>query len=355
MDLLLQHTNDEIIRISIKVILNLLNQYILLWTNIILWEGIMSTIILVIIFIIGLGMIVKGGDMFVDSAVGIAEKTGISTGIIGATIVSVATTLPELFVSTLASWQGLSDMAVGNALGSYICNIALILGVCAMIRPIKIRGNFFSTKALLMILSLAIFYIFGKDGIIAYIEGISLLTIVILFIILNLMEHSKEKKKSTDKNLIKTGKQNTFKNIVFFVIGGTLVITGSNLLVDSAVEIAYMLKVPTQVISLTLVALGTSLPELVTALTATIKNQQNISVGNILGANILNISMIIGVSSLVSRGGLPVSNQTLTQDIPVAAFIALIFVGTGTFKKGISRLWGLVLLVLYLMYLYILF
>lgn len=315
----------------------------------------MDLVLILIIFIIGIIMTVKGGDLFVDGAIWIAERTGISSGIIGATIVSVATTLPEFFVSTVASNEGFSEMAIGNALGSCICNIAFIIGICSLIKPIKIKDSFFGVKGILMISCLCIFFILAMDGLITHREGKLLSSLAIIFIIINIIEHRKEKVKSKKTKKIPFNKRDLLMNAIKFGLGGFFIVYGAHLLVDSGVKIANALRIPKQVISLTLLAIGTSLPELVTALTATIKNQQNISIGNILGANILNISIIMGVSALVNVQGLHVSKQTLTLDIPMALLVALIFVIIGLFKEKISRSAGLILLGSYIAYLFILF
>lgn len=298
-------------------------------------------------------MIIKGGDVFLNGAIGMAKMTGISAGIIGATIVSIATTLPELLVSTIASYEGLEDMAIGNALGSYICNIAFIIGISAIIRPIKIKGNF-NTKGIMMISFLILFYILAMDGLISRVEGLILLSLVIFFFWINTMEHKKDNNNNNKKRL-RLDKKGIFENIVFFIIGGILVITGSNLLIDSAVQIANFLRIPTNVISLTFLALGTSLPELVTAITAIMKKEQSISVGNILGANIYNLTIIMGLSALVSDNGITIYKQTLSLDIGMAMIVTLLFIGSGIFKKEISRTIGIILLGVYLSFLIILF
>ena len=315
----------------------------------------MEFLLVLVIFIIGLVMIVKGGDLFVDASIHIAERTGISSGIIGATIVSVATTLPEFFVSTVASNEGFSEMSVGNALGSYICNIAFIIGICALIKPIKINSTFFGIKGVMMITYLCIFFIVSKDGIITFKEGHLLISLILIFIIINIFEHKREdvKDKIPKKGPIK--KKDLLLNGVKFIVGGFLIVYGAHLLVDSGVKIANVLRIPKQVVSLTLLAIGTSIPELVTSLTATFKNQQNISVGNILGANIIDISVIMGASALVSDQGLMISRQTLFLDIPMAMLVALIFVFTGLFKERIGRFTGLILLGSYIAYLFIIF
>jgi cation:H+ antiporter len=315
----------------------------------------MEIVLIIFIFIVGILMTVKGGDLFVDAAIWIAERTGISSGIIGATIVSIATTLPEFFVSTVASNEGFSEMAVGNALGSYICNIAFIIGICSLIKPIKIKGYFFGIKGILMVTYLCIFFILSKDGMITYKEGYMLLLLSILFIIINIFEYKTEKTKHNKIKKVVINKKQIILNGIKFSLGGFLIIYGAHLLVDSGVKIANILRIPKQVVSLTLLAVGTSLPELVTSLTATIKNQQNISLGNILGANILNISIIMGASALVSEQGLIISSQTLFLDIPIAMLVALIFIVTGLIKEEIGRLTGLILLVSYIIYLLILF
>ncbi|CCQ96945.1 Na+/Ca+ antiporter, CaCA family [[Clostridium] ultunense Esp] len=315
----------------------------------------MEIIWVLIIFIIGLILIVKGGDIFVESAIWIAERTGISSGIIGATIISVATTLPEFFVSTVASNEGFSEMAVGNAIGSYICNIAFIMGLCSLIKPIKIRSNFFGIKGIMMISYLSIFFILSKEGIITYREGYMLIGLAVFFIIINIFEH---KKTNGGNKRIKKGpirKKDMLTNLFKFLFGGFFIVYGAHILVDSGVKIANFLRIPKQVISLTLLAIGTSLPELVTSLMAILKEQENISLGNILGANILNVSVIIGASALVSQQGLIISRQTLFLDIPMAMFVALIFIVSGIYKEKIGRITGLILLSTYIAYLLILF
>lgn len=298
-------------------------------------------------------MIIKGGDIFLNGAIGMAKLTGISAGIIGATIVSIATTLPELFVSTIASYEGLEDMAIGNALGSYICNIAFIIGISSVIKPIKIKGSF-NIKGIMMLSLLILFYILAMDGIITRTEGIILFSLIIFFFWINTLEHKKDNNNNNKTKLI-LDKKGIFENITYFIIGGIFVITGSHLLLDSAVQIANFLGIPKNVISLTFLAVGTSLPELVTAITAIIKKEQSISVGNILGANIYNLTMIMGLSALVSDNGITIYKQTLSLDISMAMIVTLLFIGSGILKKEINRLIGFILLFIYVLFLFILF
>lgn len=315
----------------------------------------MEIIVVLIIFIIGVTMTVKGGDLFVDASIWMAERTGISAAIIGATVVSIATTMPEFFVSTIASTEGLSEMAVGNALGSYICNIALIIGVCALIKPIKISGSFFPIKGMMMVGYLCLFFILSKNGLVGYDEGYLLISLVVFFIILNVLEHKKYNKNMTERKRRPIKARDIVSNGIKFTLGGFFIVYGAHILVDYGLKIALLLKIPKQVVSLTLLAIGTSIPELVTGLTATIKGQQSISTGNILGSNIMNMSVVMGASALVSKQGLIISKQTLVLDLPMAMLVSLIFIITGVHKQGISRLTGGALVGIYIIYLIILF
>lgn len=308
-----------------------------------------------LVFTIGLIMIVKGGDWFVDSSIWIAESTGVSFGIIGATIVSLATTLPELFVSAIASNEGFTDMAIGNSLGSFICNIAIVIGVCSLINPMAIRDNFFGIKGIMMVSYLGVFYIFAADGLVSHIEGKILISLILPFILMNLFEHKRSNGRTMNKNKKPLKKGELPIIMIKFVVGAALIVYGADLLVDTGVEIANILRIPKQVVSLTLLALGTSLPELVTAVSCIFKGKECISVGNILGANILNLTIVMGISTLVSSNGLLVSKQTLLLDIPMAFLVALMFIIPAVFFNKISRFIGIILLGTYIGYLVILF
>lgn len=315
----------------------------------------METGLVFLVFIIGLIMIVKGGDWFIDSSIWIAEKTGVSFGIIGATIVSLATTLPELFVSSIASHDGFTDMAIGNSLGSIICNIALVIGLCALIKPTAIRDSFFGVKGIMMLSYLSVFYIFAADGLVSKVEGKILLSLIVPFILINVFEH-----KRSNRSLFKQNKKPPQKGelslvTIRFIVGAVLIVYGADLLVDTGVEIASILRIPKAIVSLTFLALGTSLPELVTGISSLLKGKRSISVGNILGANILNLTLVMGISSLVSSDGLIVSKQLLLLDIPMALLVSLIFVLSGVFFNKISRFIGIILLGTYIGYLAILF
>ncbi|WP_026478375.1 calcium/sodium antiporter [Alkaliphilus transvaalensis] len=306
------------------------------------------------LFIIGIFMVMKGGDWFVESAVWVGKITGIPNVIIGATIVSTATTLPELLVSIEASRQQFYDVAIGNAIGSIICNLGLILGIMAIISPPqKIKKDFFK-KTIFMIFSLILLLFFFTDLSISKIEGAILLMGYIIYILLIVRETFKEYKKdvppSSNKGI--TSKKFITRNLSRFVIGAIFIIIGARLLVDHGVGIANLLGVPQRIISLTLLAVGTSLPELVTGITAIIKKEYGLSIGNILGANTLNALLVIGLSSQVSFGSIFTLPQTLFFDLPVALLLSTILFAGGVFFKKINRTIGIILLLIYGCYIF---
>ena len=324
-----------------------------------------------ILFIVGLVVIIKGGDYFVDSAVWIAKITGIPNILIGATIVSLATTLPELFVSSIATANGAPDMALGNAVGSTICNIGLILAISLIFMPGKIDKKSFAQKGILMIGSTLILLFFSRDGVLVKSEGAVLFLLLLVYVLLNIKE-AKNSRISTEEVAIEmevsTRKTLDSKEIVInsakFIFGTAFIVLGANLLVTNGQTIAKFLNIPDQIISLTLIALGTSLPELVTAISAIVKKEHGISIGNILGANILNVTMILGTSSFIAPNGLVLSSrditvfgktflnvpQTLNIDIPVSLILMALVVLPGLLRGRFRKVNGIILLCIYITY-----
>lgn len=322
--------------------------------------------ITLLLFLVGLVVIIKGGDMFVSAAVWVATITGIPTIIIGATIVSLATTLPELFVSAFASSTGSPDIAVGNAVGSVICNIGLILSISILFAPSQINKKLFSQKGLLMIVSTILVLIFSVDFSISRREGLILLSILAVFIWLNLRQLTVSNILVDNKSSYKkVSSKEVIINIVKFVLGTIFIIIGAQLLVNNGKTIAEYYNVPEKIISLTLIAIGTSLPELTTSITSIIKGHEGISVGNIIGANILNNTMIIGTASITAKGGLIISKdnislfgrvyenipQTLYIDLPVALSLMLILIISGIYNNKLKRATGIILILIYISYL----
>ena len=311
--------------------------------------------LVIILFFVGFFLITKGADIFIDCTVKIGRKTGISELILGATIVSFATTLPELTVSVFASIDNYTTMSLGNAVGSIICNTGLILGLVVIISPFKVDKNMFFSKSIILLISVLTLMILGINGSISRGDGFILIVLLIVFMYSNIKSVSGKNRINSPNNMqsnscdnIKSSKHENLKVGVLFVLGLIMMVVGSKLLVDNGVKIANSIGVPQGIISLTVIALGTSLPELVSSLTAIKKKHHGISVGNILGANILNIVAVIGISSLIND--LPILSQNMRIDFEFMTIILLILI-LPTIKSGkLYRVQGLLLLSSYIIY-----
>jgi len=310
-------------------------------------------------FILGFVFIIQGADWFVKAAVSISEKFGIPKIIIGSTIVSFATTAPELSVSATATYVGHTGIAVGNVLGSVICNIGLIFGAIIIIKSVPINIESFLNRALFMLVSGATVVVLSIDGKLTWHEGILLILIFIGFLYYNYRLQASIFKKSKKLNsntkerqdifkLIKTRFHEISKDILLFIVGAGGVIIGSRLLVDSGVKIAQWLGIPELIIGLTLFALGTSLPELITAITATMKGHQEISLGNILGANTMNLTFVLGFCSFINP--LEINAQLFEYDFIVMIGLMILLLIFGTTRNLFSKKEGLALLGIYIAY-----
>ncbi|MGP8329550.1 MAG: calcium/sodium antiporter [Methanosarcinaceae archaeon] len=300
-----------------------------------------------LLFAASLVLITKGADWFIESAVSISEKSGIQKIIIGATIVSFATTAPEFAVSATAAYMNHTEMTIGNAVGSAICNIGLVLGSILIINAIPIHLDTFLRKGAFMLLSGVVLIATSFDGILSRFDGMLLLSVFVGFLYHNyrlqttIFDEAGSKPDRTQMIGLK-------KDIAFFMLGALCVVIGSRILVNTGITIAKMFGVPEMIIGLTLLALGTSLPELVTAISATLKGHQDLSIGNILGANTMDIALILGVSSQIRP--LPIIPQSINYDFPVMLFIMVILILFGITKKRLDRWEGVVILCSYLAY-----
>lgn len=343
----------------------------------------METVLMYVLFIIGLVLIIKGGDWFVDSASWIAEVAGVPKFVIGATIVSIATTLPEMIVSITATAQGNVDMAAGNAIGSVTANSAMIMGLFIVCMPFAVKRKEFAPKALMMLgasVALVLGCIFTKKEQLTFegetnsyyrltLIGIIVLAIIfIAFFIENFISLKNENNQiepspnniglQPEDGIIPTKESATSKdwakNIAFFVAGAAGIVVGAQLLVTYGTNIAVSLGIPQRIISVLAIAIGTSLPELVTTITAIRKKAGALSVGNILGANIIDLSLILPICSAVSSGKgsgmLAVSAASVEIDMIVClAAIAIAVIPTIITKK-FHRAQGIVMLTGYLGY-----
>ena len=260
----------------------------------------MSLALTIFLFLVGLVLIIKGGDWFVDAAAWMAEASGMPKFLIGATIVSVATTLPEIIVSTMAAAEGSTDMAIGNAIGSVTANIGLIMAVSLLFLPAVIQRKQFAFKGALMVGSVVLLWALCLDGQLTVVEAVIVLLLFVAYIIENVHTAKAESRNGAAEAVtVDKSKKTLWKNIGIFVLGAACLVVGSRLLVDNGTELAKILGVSERVIAVTMVAIGTSLPELVTAITAIVKKQTSMSVGNILGANIIDVTVILPLCSFI--------------------------------------------------------
>lgn len=260
-------------------------------------------ILYILFIIIGFLLLMKGADYLVDGASGIARKFNIPTIVIGLTIVAIGTSMPELMVSTTAAIAGHSDMSIGNVVGSNIANLFLILGVCSIIKALEFQKETERIENFITIFATILLAFFGNNmhsNIITRIEGIVFIICCVLFIIYNIFM-AKKKKDGIILELQEDEKENipTIKHVIRIIIGIAALKVGGDLVVKYASNVAQMLGLSEKIISVTIIAFSTSLPELITSVTATVKGETDMAIGNILGSQIFNIFLIIGVSALL--------------------------------------------------------
>lgn len=301
-----------------------------------------------IIFVVGLIFIIKGGDWFVDSASWFAEATGIPKFVVGATVVSFATTLPELLVSVRAALNGSAQMAIGNAVGSVTANTTLILGVSLVAMAGAVNRKSFNLKGLLFLAASIGLTVLSLKGYLPTWSAFILWAIFIGFMVLNLIEG----KKGAENDEIDTYERKEIpKKLLFFILGTAGIVFGAEFLVGSGKTIAQSMGISETIIGFTVMALGTSLPELVTTLTAIRKKEASLSVGNIIGANVIDLTLILPLCAILNGQALPVDKINLVFDFPVCIAASVVAVLptmiTGRFKK-----WqGFALLAIYVTYL----
>ena len=320
-----------------------------------------NILIAVILMLVGFLLTIKGGDWFVDAAIWVAEVTNIPKILIGATIVALCTTLPELMVSTFAVASGTPDMGVGNAIGSIICNTSLILGIAITFLPSAVSRKKFWIKCAFLLFSILLLGYFISDLNVSWIEGSVLVVLLILYFFVNVRMAMGARIGKEIHESVDTTKKTVSINLLKFLVGVTFIIIGARLLVDNGVIIASALGVSDQIIGLTVVAFGTSLPELITTISAVIKREFTLSIGNVLGANILNILMIISTCSIMTSDGLGITiqkipliqkpiPQALYLDLPVAFLVSLIVIVPALITGKFKRWQGITLLSLYVLY-----
>ena len=300
----------------------------------------------------GIILVAKGGDFFVDAASWMAKAAGIPTFIVGATIVSLATTLPEIIVSVMAAVEGKTEMAIGNAVGSVTANTAMIMAIAFVFMKITIVLKDYLVQCILLILTSGILILGCLNDVLSTWAAIVLITIFVIHMIVNVRLAKKHSAASKEKEQeVQKDKKTVIINIVKFVGGAAGIVVGSRFLVDGGSDLAALLGVPERIVAVTVVAIGTSIPELVTTITAIKKKEYGLSVGNIVGANIIDLSLILPLCSLVSGENLPVSAQGAHIDMPVCFGVTVLAIVPLLIRRKASRIQGIVLLAAYVTYL----
>ena len=305
----------------------------------------------VLLFIVGLLFLIKGGDWFVDGASALARRFHLPELLIGATVVSIGTTLPEVMVSTMSALSGHGEIAYGNAIGSVICNAALIAAITIAVRPGRVDPKTLKTPVAFFFAAAAIYciaaYVFGKF---TRVMGVIMLAMFVAYMIVNVLQM---KNAPAEVHEEAEEEMSLPKTLGLLVVGAVLIAVGANLLVDNGTLIAQALGVPESVIALTFVALGTSLPELITAITSLMKGHSDLSLGNVIGANVFNLVLVSGVSVTLAPFTIPQSNtlfginSSLVLDLPVMLAVMLILTVPALVKGKLNRAQGITLLAIY--------
>ncbi len=307
----------------------------------------------VLLFAVGLVCLIKGGDWFVDGATGIARRFHLPELLIGATVVSIGTTLPEVMVSTTAAIEGSSSIAYGNAIGSVICNTSLIAAITVAVKPGSVDRKALRTPVIFFFLAAAFYALIAyTTGEFTRPVGIVLLGGFVVYMIITVVQMKGSNAVAEPED---TGEKEhpAWLDILLLIVGAALIAVGARLLVDNGTIIARELGVPETVIALTFVALGTSLPELVTAITSLAKGHGALSLGNVIGANLFNLVLVSGMAVTVRPFHIPTAaviaghNASLVMDIPVMFAVMLLLTVPALIRGKLSRWQGVTLLCIY--------
>ncbi len=305
----------------------------------------------VLLFLAGLVLICAGGDRLLNAAVSVSAKIGIPQIVVGATIVSLCTTLPEIMVSTTAIFDGSAAITVGNAIGSVICNTGLIAGLTLLFsRPLRVNAGelswrcLFFTVILLGLMSVAYVFRYFSTPV-----GLSLILLFIVYAILSIVFSQVERTDEEENQTFVAASDRTVAgDILVIAVCALFLFAGARLLVTHGITIAGLLNIPERAIAVTAIALGTSLPELVTTILALIRHYESISIGNVIGANILNLLLVIGIPSAFAR--IDLESRTIFTDMPLALILMLILTIPVIARKKSSRLQGFILIITYFIY-----
>lgn len=299
----------------------------------------------ILFIVLGFILLVVGGEFLVRSSVAISFKLNLSRMVIGLTVVSFATSAPELLVSLQAALEGFSDISLGNVIGSNIANIGLVMGITAMISPLLVDRDFYRFNwPIMMIFSFVLYFFLSSGLVLSRWEGLLLLGGIVLYLILLIRRARKKPEIGADEVDPALQATSTFKTVLWLVIGGAALWGGSELLVTGAVDLATTMGISERVISVTMIAIGTSVPELAASVIAALKQEKAISMGNLIGSNIFNIASVLGITAII-QPILVKSEATLTSDIFWMMGIAFILIPLAFLPRRFSlgRLKGLFL------------
>ncbi|MCI9596276.1 MAG: calcium/sodium antiporter [Firmicutes bacterium] len=306
-----------------------------------------------VLLIVGFVLLVKGADVFVDGSSDIARYFGIPSFIIGLTIVAFGTSAPEAAVSITAAVKGQNGIAVGNVIGSNMFNLLMVLGACALVKPCPVQPSILKKEYPLSIAATVLFILLalmgagsGQDFTLSQIDGLILLAVFILFVIMTIR---KAKRNPVRESFGSQKKPSLLKGVLLSIIGLAAIIVGGQVVVNSASAIAASFGVSQTLIGLTIVAIGTSLPELVTSIAAALKGETDIAVGNVIGSNLFNILLVLGASVSIH----PIKVEMINlYDAGILVAVSLLIMIPSAAKKEIRRGWGLLFLLLYAAYSY---
>ncbi len=302
----------------------------------------MDLIIQIGLLALGFFMLVKGADYFVDGAAGIATKFGIPQLVVGLTIVAMGTSAPEAAVSITGAMNGAADISIGNVVGSNILNILIILGITGFITTVAVQKSTLIIEMPFMLLITIVLIVLGMSGNeLTFVEGIIFWILFLVYLgYLYVLAKKGIEEEATEERPV-------WKLILFILVGGAVVVWGANISVDAATNIATAIGISEKFIGLTIVALGTSLPELVASVTAARKGNADIAIGNIVGSNIFNILFVLGTSALITP--IPYKASFLLDGVVAVAAGILLWVATIR-KKELNRTWGIIMLLGYVAY-----
>ncbi len=309
----------------------------------------------VVLLIIGLIVLIVGGDYLVRGSSSIALRLHLSPLVVGLTIVSFGTSAPELLISVQSAIKGSPDITMGNVVGSNICNLALVLGLTAVINPVKVQPNSIKIDWPMTMGASILLYLVVREGLLSALEGVIFLIAISIYLVLIIRQSridikSQKLNAQNNEELPEAPSSQFWKDIFFIILGCVALYYGSEWFVTSSKDLAISIGVEERVVGLTVVALGTSLPELVTAAVASYKGETDLALGNLMGSNIFNILSILGITAIITP--VYVNAEILNKDIIWMLLITLIILPLMIIRRVVGRADGVVLLIVYAVYVY---